>query len=297
MAKFFLIIGGIFLISCGNPARPPAGAGTRKPVVYVTNYPLQFFASRIGGDLIEVHFPAPPEVDPAYWEPGAAAIEAFQKADLILLNGASYEKWIERTSLPLSKVTDTSAPFKDQYIPLAGIITHTHGPEGKHSHGGTAFTTWLDPVLATEQAKSIRAALGRMLPHQSGVLEGNYVGLAADLSALDKELKAIRPGPLVASHPVYQYLARRYTWSLESVHWEPDEMPSEAEWHNLQSLLKKHRAKAMLWEARPRTEIEARLEKLGVQRVVFEPCANVPGGGHYLTAMRQNVERLKRLLQ
>ena len=38
-------------------------------VVYTVNYPLAYFAERIGGEAVEVHFPAPPDEDPAYWEP------------------------------------------------------------------------------------------------------------------------------------------------------------------------------------------------------------------------------------
>ena len=58
--------------------------------VYVVNYPLQYFAERIGGDLVQVEFPVPADVDPAYWTPGAAVVAGYQSADIILLNGADY---------------------------------------------------------------------------------------------------------------------------------------------------------------------------------------------------------------
>ncbi len=61
-----------------------------KPIVYTVNYPLYYFASRIAGDAAEVVFPVPEDVDPAFWMPGTEEIAAFQKADLILLNGAGY---------------------------------------------------------------------------------------------------------------------------------------------------------------------------------------------------------------
>jgi zinc transport system substrate-binding protein len=70
------------------------------------NYPLKYFAERIGGDHVRVEFPAPADVDPAYWNPALAGISAFQKADLILLNGAGYAKWIAKVSLPRSKIVD-----------------------------------------------------------------------------------------------------------------------------------------------------------------------------------------------
>ena len=42
--------------------------------VYVVNYPLAYFAERIGGDRVDVRFPAPPDVDPAFWQPDVETI-------------------------------------------------------------------------------------------------------------------------------------------------------------------------------------------------------------------------------
>ena len=106
------------------------------------NYPLQYFAERIGGEHVEVSFPAPPDGDPAYWNPDPDSVAAYQQADLILLNGASYAKWVAIVTLPTSKLVDTSKGFRDRYIIIEGAVVHSHGPEGEHSHGETAFTTW-----------------------------------------------------------------------------------------------------------------------------------------------------------
>ena len=77
--------------------------------VYAVNYPLAYFAERIGGEQVEVVFPAPADVDPAYWAPAPEVIADYQKADLILLNGADYAHWVGRTTLPASKMVNTSA--------------------------------------------------------------------------------------------------------------------------------------------------------------------------------------------
>ena len=124
--------------------------------VYVVNYPLQYFAERIGGDRVEVHFPAPADVDPAFWSPDAETIAAYQQADVILLNGAGYADWVTRAALPDSVLVDTSAAFADRLVPVEKAVTHSHGPEGEHVHGEVAFTTWLDPTLAIEQARGRR---------------------------------------------------------------------------------------------------------------------------------------------
>ena len=46
--------------------------------VYTVNYPLQYFAERIGVENVEVSFAAPPDVDPAFWMPAAETIVKYQ---------------------------------------------------------------------------------------------------------------------------------------------------------------------------------------------------------------------------
>ena len=52
----------------------------------------------------------------------------------------------------LAKRKSGSAGFADRYIE-GETYTHSHGPGGDHEHGELAFTTWLDPTLAVEQAR------------------------------------------------------------------------------------------------------------------------------------------------
>ena len=53
----------------------------RDLTVYAVNYPLAWFAKEIGGQSIDVVFPAPPDLDPAYWFPGPEIIHRYQQAD------------------------------------------------------------------------------------------------------------------------------------------------------------------------------------------------------------------------
>ncbi len=289
--------------SCGE-GEQESGVAARADdsvlTVYVVNYPLQYLAERIGGDLIRVEFPAPPDVDPAYWTPEAAVVVAYQDADVILLNGADYAAWVGMASLPASKMVNTSAGFEDGYIRIEDAMTHSHGLEGEHSHGETAFTTWLDPTLALMQAEAILAALVESAPEAEESFRAGLESLERDLMAIDEgvanALARRKAGLLLGSHPVYQYFARRYGLNMKSVHFEPDEFPDEGAWRELQGLLSEHPAQWMIWEAEPLPEITARLEELGVRSVVFEPCANAPDTGDYLSVMRRNVRNLETAL-
>ena len=182
--RFWVVLCFISLVSVSLIA----GAATKNdiPIIAVTNYPLKYFAERIGGDRINVVFPIPPDVDPAFWVPEPSAVLAFQSADAILLNGATYSRWLDRVSLPRKKLVNTSRSFKDQYVPAKSFATHTHGPEGPHAHAGMAFTTWIDFQLAIQQAEVVRAVLERLVPTQNATirsqllsLEKGFVGLGS----------------------------------------------------------------------------------------------------------------------
>lgn len=272
-----------------------------QPTVYTVNYPLRYFVERIGGAQVRAVFPAPAGVGPAFWAPDVETIASYQAADLILLNGATYAKWLKTASLPKSRSIDTSRGFAADFIAVAETGTHSHGPAGEHSHGGTAFTTWLDLRQAVQQAQAVKEGLGRLLPEHRDGFEVRYAGLERDLLALDEQLQAIAgraPGrPLLGSHPVYQYLARRYGLNLESVLWEPDTAPDDGQWRELESMLEGHGADWMLWEGEPLPEVVERLAALGVRSVVFDPCGNRPEEGDFLDVMRKNASRLDAALQ
>jgi zinc transport system substrate-binding protein len=265
------------------------------------NYPLKYFAERVGGDHVIVKFPVPANVDPAFWIPDLANISAFQKADLIVLNGAGYAKWVNKVSLPRSKIVDPSKKFKDRYIFTKDVVTHSHGAEEKHAHEALAFTTWLDLTLAVRQAEAIAAAMGRKRPELRDRFQKNFEALAGDLKALDQDIQAIvsqKPStPLIVSHPVYDYFARRYGMNIVSVHWEPDQVPGDAQWRALKAILKQHPAKWMIWEGEPARASVDGLKTLGVNSLVFDPCGNVPDQGDFISVMRRNVEDLRRAFQ
>jgi zinc transport system substrate-binding protein len=270
-----------------------------KPVVSVSNYPLQYFVERLVSPLVDVRFAAGASGDPAYWNPEPEDVSAMQAADMIVLNGAAYEQWLSKVSLPQSKLVDTSAGFRDQLISLEESVTHSHGLEGEHEHAGTAFTTWLDMTLAIEQARAVKQALVARWPEHAASFEEQYAKLEKDLRSLDEDLKAAVASAsdrtVVFSHPVYQYFQRRYGIKARSVHWEPDQAPDETMWAELQESLRAYPARWMIWEGEPNSAVAARLRKLGLESLVFDPCSTAPDSGDFLTVMRQNIKSLQRV--
>lgn len=265
--------------------------------VFVSNYPLKTFAEAIGGDSVKVHFLAPAGEDPAFWQPDAADVKKLQTFDILLFNGATYEKWFDTVTLAESRIVDTSADFEDEYITLHDAVTHSHGPGEEHSHAGTAFTTWLDPLLAIRQAEAVAETFAMQQPARKAEYDARLAELKSSLEAVDARVKAIVAGkndrPLVASHPVYDYLARRYALNVRSLHWEPGVEPSAEEWIKFGEILAEHPAKFMLWEGEPAEGTKSRLADEEVVPVVFEPLMNVPESGDFFSRMNENVDRLE----
>ncbi|MEB3161342.1 MAG: metal ABC transporter substrate-binding protein [Synechocystis sp.] len=300
----------IALTACGNQSSQTVTPGINPsletssptadqatPVVYVTNYPLQYFAERIVGNTIKINYLVPPNIDPAFWQPTSQDIAQMQAGDLIFVNGATYEKWLNTVSLSEAKLVNTSVSFQDRYIAAPSGSVHRHGPEGEHQHTGTAFTTWLDFKQAIAQADAIRGALTKLRPDLAETFQGNFETLKQDLEAFDQQLLDITANkhqiPLLASHPVYQYFARAYGLNLKSLHWEPDDVPTEVQWQELQKLLQSHPAQWIIWEDTPNPETVAQLKQLNINSLVFNPLGNQSDPEDFISLMNQNLSSLK----
>ena len=267
----------------------------KKVDVFVVNYPLSFFAQRIGGDLVEVRFPVPAEDDPAYWEPDEEDVVRIQSADVVLLNGADYAKWTLRTSLPWSRTVVTTRDVEDQYIEVPNAVTHSHGPEGEHSHAGLASETWVDPQLAMSQAQVVKEELQKLLPDSSEAIERNLDELKKELLKLDEEFGAAFARstlPWTASYPAFRYLGRRYDLKLQTMNWEPSELPSDEQWDEFDKLIAGSESSLMLWPEMPIPKMLEHLEQRGIRVVVFRVAAHRSGSDDYLEIMRQNLSNL-----
>ncbi len=290
-----VVVLALVLACLGSVARASDG-----PSIYAVNYPLAYFAERIAGDAADVVLPIPNGRDAALWKPSIAVIGAFQQADLILLNGGGFAAWTTKASLPRSRMVDTSRAFADRYITTESV-THSHGPEGEHSHTGTASFTWLDFEQAAQQAEAVTAALTRQFPEHAAVFADRLAALRSDLEALNAAARSLGAAGdsavLIASHPRYQYFARAYGFRIESLEWEAGDTPSEAQLADLDALLAVHPARILLWEGPPTDEAKRAVAARGLTSVVFSPAAGPQPDGDFLTVMAANLKALGEALR
>jgi len=295
------------LAACSSEA--PSGAAPAAPAqtIYTTFYPTTYFAERIAPDTFEVVCPLPDGADPIFWQPSREAIASYQKAGAIILNGAEFEKWAITAALPRSRVIDSAADIPGGFITFQ-TTTHSHGAGGEHTHEGIDGHTWLDPHAAVAQAEAIAGGLSRLFPDHADDFARGFDDLRRDLQDLDARFRELTPAlegvQLLASHPAYNYLARRYGWEIINFDLDPEAPIAAETWNELSDAVDPEaRRRIMLWESEPLADNRRPLGGPGsvhlrVTSVLFSPCetlesARIEAGEDYLTVMHANADRLE----
>jgi len=286
-------------VSAATLSIAPATAG-ETPRVAAVNHPLAYFAERLAGEEADVFLPVPQGADPAFWRPAVADITTLQAADLILLNGAGFARWTRRVSLPRARVVETARSFEDRFI-ATETVTHSHGPDGEHSHTGTAAFTWLDQEQAMLQAEAVAGALATRGIVPAETVDERLAGLVKDLRRLDAlaaGLGSLAEGAvIIATHPRYQYLARAYGLHIRALEWEAGAAPDADQLAALKALVARTGATVLMWEAAPPEAARDAVRGIGLTDVVFPTLAMPVQDGDYLASFEAAVERLAAALR
>lgn len=291
------------LTGCGSEdaATPEVSQADLEDVVRTTFYPTTYFARRIAGGEVPVECLVPEDEDPIFWDPSREVLASYMSAKLVVVNGAKFEKWVARASLPKSRMVDTAESFKDRFVKYDLGITHSHGPGGEHSHEGTDGHTWVDPKNAIDQSLAIADAMARAWPEKADTFEANLPGLVSDLESLHTRFtEEITPSlegvKLLASHPAYNYLESRYGWEITDLDLDPDEgLTDEAIAEINEGIGDFEGAVVLLWESEPSIDPEI---EYPFKNVTFSP-AELPFTGaaiaspDYIGIMNANIDRLR----
>jgi zinc transport system substrate-binding protein len=136
--------------------------------------------------LSRSNFPRRGDEDPGLLAAGRCRVAAFQSADLILMNGATYSKWAEKVTLPQSKLVDTScclqsAVHRDQSRHHAQPRPRRRAQPQRHRlHDLDRLQTGI------QQAEAVSKALIKLARRREA--EKNFDALKDELEALDDRI-------------------------------------------------------------------------------------------------------------
>ena len=243
--------------------------------VGVSILPEKYLVERVGGPNMDVCVMIGPGQNPATFEPSTAQLDAIKTARVYFRLGVPFESaWMKRLLVSnhyMMRVVNvaeeirqrTMEPIGDEGIGRAERVPDPH--------------MWMSPPLAKRMAARIRDTLVDLDPVHKDDYERNYLQLAAELDALDTEIRD-RLAPLkhrtfMTSHPAWGYFADTYGLRqipIESTGKEPDA-------DTLRRIIdeaKRQGVKVILVEpqfSRSRVEMVAR--EIGGRVVVIDPLA------------------------
>lgn len=213
MRAFVTVLTAVMMsmLGCGRqPAEAPASIEIEN-VVRATASPIASLTRSVAGQLVPVEMLCPPGQSPSSWRPDPDTVAFYQRARLIVANGADFERWVSTAPLPRSRVVWTARSIEDDLLVVRGE-THSHGPSGEHAHDVLLGHTWVDPLHAIAQAGAIAEALQAAFPEHATRFDENLEQLKADLLSLHDELVLLSQSEvqILVSGNALGYLAHRY---------------------------------------------------------------------------------------
>lgn len=183
-----------------------------KPVVLATASMWADMAKVIGGELIEVEMIVPVGSDPHLYEPTPGDLRKVHRADLILINGLTFEGWLEK----LIQSSESKAMRK---ILTDGIVPITN-PLFKNS---TDPHAWMDPVNGKIYASNLTSALIAIDSSHEKEYRFNLNIYLQELDDLHNYISSrvleipIEHRVLITSHDAFHYFGNRYGLKVESL--------------------------------------------------------------------------------
>jgi zinc transport system substrate-binding protein len=179
--------------------------GQSKIAAITSFYPLYEFTKEIGGDKVDVSLLVPQGVEPHDWEPTIRDIQKIEQADLIIINGNGFEKWVDKIDSSKVSIINSGKSF--------GWIT------GEPTQS-VDFHYWLNPLSAKLQIKAITDGLIEADPENADYYKNTKKIYDLKLDALHSKIKTELNGckkDFVAFHDAFSYFAHEYDLNQHTV--------------------------------------------------------------------------------
>jgi zinc transport system substrate-binding protein len=193
-----------------------------KITVVASFYPLYEFASRVVGDRAEVSSLVPAGVEPHDWEPTAEDVSRGRAADVLVINGAGFERWADDMQAKVVANTSEGIEFNYREEEEAGDDEQEHEDATGGEGGGVNPHIWLDPILAKHQIDKIRDVMTSSDPANTDYYNQNADRFTAELDSLDafirSELADCNKSDFIAFHDAFTHFSERYGLRQHSIH-------------------------------------------------------------------------------
>jgi zinc transport system substrate-binding protein len=233
-------------------------------------------AERVAGDDASVTNVTPPAAEPHDIELTSRQVIELSEADLIVYVGGGFQPSVE-------DVADDAAE-------RALDVSEAGGPDPH---------VWLDPIRLADIGVAIADRLEEIDPGSG--YRARAEELAEELEALDEAFQAgledCDRRELVTSHEAFGYLADRYELDQIGIAGIDSETePSPQELADVADFVRENDVKVIFFEhLLPRDLAETIAAETGARTAALDPLESPPDGD-YISAMRANLDALRRAL-
>ena len=265
--------------------------------VMTSFYPLYEFAQKVGQDKTDVTLLVPIGVEPHDWEPTIQDVQRMQKADLIVINGLGFEKWVDHLDEINfhGNIIDTSTGIiQNNSFALDKISSEQIG------HSGDPHI-WLNPVLAKTQVQNIADALANQDPDNKKFYQQNAQNYKNELDSLDDKIRNELSGcrhDFIAFHDAFSYFSYEYGLNQHTIIQSnsPHVEPTAKTLEEIINTAREYDLKIIFTEetADPRTT-EIISNEINGKILVLSPI-EIGSDGNYISRMTENLNNLKEAL-
>jgi zinc/manganese transport system substrate-binding protein len=212
-------------------------------------------AQAIGGERVSVMNVIEQQgTDPHDYEPTPAVARAVADADIVILNGADYDPWMER-------LAEASQKDGRTVIDVAALIGRKAG-DNPH--------IWYDPKAIPALVTALGAALAKVAPADGSAFSkagDSYLQTLAPLHARIETLRARFAGTAVtATEPVFGYMAEALGLTMRNEDFQTAVMnetePSASSVAAMESDLKQGRVKVLFYNSQVEDPLTQQLSEI-----------------------------------
>lgn len=275
---------------------------SNKLLVYASFYPVYDFTKKVGGEKVEVINLVPAGQEAHHYEPTTKQMAGLYEADLIVINGAGMESWLENLNSKIqNKILDTSAGV--ELLERNGGAQHEH----EHSHGQYDPHIWLSLANAKIQMTNIKNKLVALDSENASYYEANFLAYSRMFTSLQNDyeqtLSAAAGKTIVVSHGAFGYLTHEF--GLKQKSFSGIEAEEEPETHAMSEIINYIRDNGIttifyqsLVNAKVAEQIarETTAKVLPLSTVEGLTSAQLNAGQDYLFVMTQNLIALQQAL-
>lgn len=295
----------MFGCSKGNSESFPQNNG--KINVATSFYIMNDFASKIGGEKINLINLVPSGMEPHDFEPKTRDITRLKAANVFIYNGAGMEGWVDKV-IQSAENKDLIVVEASKGIKLLnGNDVNKDQKDATHENQNDPHV-WLNPQNAITELSAIKDAFVKADPKNKSYYEQNFETYKTKFNELDNEYKtevaSFKQKDIVVAHAAFGYLCNAYGLkqvAIEGLNAESE--PTAARMAEISKFAKDNNVKVIFFEELVSPKVAETIAKeAGAKTDMLNPVEGLTeddkvNGKEYISIMKDNLEALKKALK